>query len=297
VISCRQRFKAAPATADGYSKPAAECQTNDTAPDGSAVTWPGAQPALAEMTDKAIKLLDNDNGFFLQVEGASIDKQDHAANACGQIGETLDLDEAVKVGMDYAKTHGDTLVIVTADHAHTSQIINAADISASSPSTIPLAGTYNLLTKDGTALTVAYGTAQLNGSQQHTGTQLRVAGYGPGAANVVGLSDQTDIFGTIKRAMSGTDLDAAPAPQTVPGPTVTVTAQPSAGPTSTVTVTAQAQPAPTVTVTAQPAPGKPISFGKKIGALKKQIKHAKGAKKAKLQGQLAAYQAIQKQLD
>ena len=28
------------------------------------------------------------NGFFLQVEGASIDKQDHAGNACGQIGET-----------------------------------------------------------------------------------------------------------------------------------------------------------------------------------------------------------------
>ena len=27
-------------------------------------------------------------GFFLQVEGASIDKQDHAANPCGQIGET-----------------------------------------------------------------------------------------------------------------------------------------------------------------------------------------------------------------
>lgn len=54
-------------------------------------------PTLAQMTDKAIELLSkNEKGFFLQVEGASIDKQDHAANPCGQIGETVDLDEAVQ---------------------------------------------------------------------------------------------------------------------------------------------------------------------------------------------------------
>src|SRR3546814_8415187 len=76
------------------------------------------------MTQKAIDLLKvNDNGFFLQVEGASIDKQDHAANACGQIGETVDLDEAVQKALEFAKTDGETLVIVTADHAHTSQIV------------------------------------------------------------------------------------------------------------------------------------------------------------------------------
>lgn len=45
------------------------------------------------MTKKALDLLNDNpngqkNGFFLQVEGASIDKQDHAGNACGQIGET-----------------------------------------------------------------------------------------------------------------------------------------------------------------------------------------------------------------
>ena len=62
-------------------------------------------------------------GFFLQVEGASIDKQDHAANPCGQIGETVDLDEAVQVALEFAKADGRTSVIVTADHAHTGQII------------------------------------------------------------------------------------------------------------------------------------------------------------------------------
>jgi alkaline phosphatase len=265
------RFKATPATPDGWSKPAATCQTNDVAPDGSAVTWPGTQPTLAQMTDKAIKLLDGSHGFFLQVEGASIDKQDHAANACGQIGETKDLDEAVQVGMEFAKTHGDTLVIVTADHAHTSQIINAADISASSASTIPLAGTYNLLTADGTAETVAYGTAQLSGSQQHTGTQLRVAGYGPGAANVVGLTDQTDIFNTVKGALSGVGLDPAPAPQVVqvPGP-------PGTSPASKA---------------CSKAPGLVRHLK---GQLKKAKKHHQKAKVQRLQGRIAGVRSLAK---
>ena len=76
------------------------------------------------MTKKAIDLLQGDrDGFFLQVEGASIDKQDHAANACAQIGETIAFDNAIKVAQEYARSHPDTLIVVTADHAHTSQIV------------------------------------------------------------------------------------------------------------------------------------------------------------------------------
>ncbi len=152
-------------------------------------------PSLAAMTKKSIQLLDQGagKGFFLQVEGASIDKQDHAADACGQIGETLDLDEAVKVALDFAKKDKHTLVIVTADHAHTSQIIEAG-------STTP-GLTVNLQTNEGRPMTINYATAAEGGSQQHTGTQLRVAAYGPQAANVVGLTDQTDLFFTISRAL------------------------------------------------------------------------------------------------
>ncbi len=47
---------------------------------------PANEPSLAAMTASAINLLENRKGFFLQVEGASIDKQDHAANACGPAG-------------------------------------------------------------------------------------------------------------------------------------------------------------------------------------------------------------------
>ncbi|HHK7961559.1 TPA: alkaline phosphatase [Serratia marcescens] len=166
-------------------KPAVTCENN---PARTAAT-----PTLAAMTEKAIALLkDNPNGFFLQVEGASIDKQDHAANPCGQIGETVDLDEAVQKALAFARADGNTLVIVTADHAHSSQIVAAG---AKAPSLTQL-----LTTKDGAPMTLSYGNSEEE-SQGHTGTQLRVAAYGPHAANVVGLTDQTDLFFTMRDAM------------------------------------------------------------------------------------------------
>lgn len=166
-------------------KPAVTCENN---PARTAAT-----PTLAAMTEKAIALLkDNPNGFFLQVEGASIDKQDHAANPCGQIGETVDLDEAVQKALAFARADGNTLVIVTADHAHSSQIV-AADAKAPGL-------TQTLTTKDGAPMTLSYGNSEEE-SQGHTGTQLRIAAYGPHAANVVGLTDQTDLFFTMRDAM------------------------------------------------------------------------------------------------
>ncbi|EGT0453236.1 alkaline phosphatase [Serratia marcescens] len=166
-------------------KPAVTCENN---PARTAAT-----PTLAAMTEKAIALLkDNPNGFFLQVEGASIDKQDHAANPCGQIGETVDLDEAVQKALAFARADGNTLVIVTADHAHSSQIVAAG---AKAPGLTQL-----LTTKDGAPMTLSYGNSEEE-SQGHTGTQLRVAAYGPHAANVVGLTDQTDLFFTMRDAM------------------------------------------------------------------------------------------------
>ncbi|AWB87873.1 alkaline phosphatase [Mycetocola zhujimingii] len=149
--------------------------------------------SLGSLTSKAIDLLaSDDQGFFLQVEGASIDKRDHAADACGQIGETVDLDEAVQEALEFAKADGDTLVVVTADHAHTSQILGSTPPGLSA----------HLLTEEGQPMIVGYGTAEAGESQQHTGSQVRIAGYGPGAANVVGLTDQTDLFFTSANSLS-----------------------------------------------------------------------------------------------
>ena len=181
------RWKGPKASYHGnLDQPAVTCTAN---PERSA-----SVPNLADMTEKAIDLLKtNPNGFFLQVEGASIDKQDHAANPCGQFGETVDLDEAVQKALEFARADGNTLVIVTADHAHSSQIV--------APDTKAPGLTQALNTKDGAVLAISYGTAEADESQEHTGSQLRVAAYGPRAANVVGLTDQTDLFFTMRDAM------------------------------------------------------------------------------------------------
>jgi alkaline phosphatase len=169
-----------------------------------------AQPHLAEMTSKAISLLDakarhnaghgkskDSKGFFLQVEGASIDKQDHASNPCGQIGETAAFDAAIAEGLSYAKKHPDTLVVVTADHGHTSQIVEFPQ-TATHHSTGAIA---TLLTKDEAPMVVSYATNLVGASQDHTGTEVRIAAQGPQAARVLGVTDQTDLFRTFKAAL------------------------------------------------------------------------------------------------
>ena len=161
---------------------------------------PLQEPSLADMTSAAIALLERPDtggpGFFLQVEGASIDKQDHAANPCAQIGETIAFDRAVKVGLDFARSHPHTLVIVTADHGHTSQIV-----SMPSETDHPTGAISALTTKDRATMVMSYGTNLLHRSQDHTGTQVRIAALGPQASRVTGVLDQTDVFRIIERAL------------------------------------------------------------------------------------------------
>jgi alkaline phosphatase/streptomycin-6-phosphatase len=160
---------------------------------------PLGQPTLATMTAKAIELLDRRSGpgFFLQVEGASIDKEDHNANPCGQIGETISFDRAVETGIAFARTHPDTLLIVTADHGHTSQIVSIpTDVDH------PTGAMSVLLTHDGASMAVSYATNAYHRPMDHTGTQVRIAAMGPQAANVTGVIDQTDVFRVMLRAIA-----------------------------------------------------------------------------------------------
>ncbi len=76
------------------------------------------EPSLAEMTSKAIDLLDNnDKGFFLMVEGGRIDHAHHAGNAFGALEDAVALSDAVAAAVA-ATDPGETLIIVTADHSH-----------------------------------------------------------------------------------------------------------------------------------------------------------------------------------
>ncbi len=212
---------------------------------------PAGEPSLEAMTTKALGLLENDKGFFLQVEGASIDKQDHSANACGQIGETLAFDRAIGVALDYQAAHPDTLVVVTADHAHTSQIV-ADDASGTG---LPTGYSTKLTTRDGATLALTYGTAGFGGagnapvttppSQQHTGSVVPVWAIGPQASAVLGTNDHTDLYDLLRGGKVSQDApsNTTTVTETVTGPTKTVT-----GPTKTVT-----GPTTTVTVPAKPA--------------------------------------------
>jgi alkaline phosphatase len=75
------------------------------------------QPMLDEMAQSALQVLSRDpKGFFLMIEGASIDKQAHAMDTERWLLDTLEFDRAIKVAQDFAKAYGQTLVIVTADH-------------------------------------------------------------------------------------------------------------------------------------------------------------------------------------
>ncbi len=74
------------------------------------------QPSLAEMTRKALEVLPSPKGFFLMVEGGRIDWAGHANDAATNLRDVLAFDEAVRVALDFQKTHPETLVIVTGDH-------------------------------------------------------------------------------------------------------------------------------------------------------------------------------------
>ncbi|HET8870731.1 MAG TPA: alkaline phosphatase [Aquabacterium sp.] len=86
------------------------------------------QPMLPEMTEKALQVLSkNRNGFFLMVEGASIDKQAHLMDSDRWIVETIEFDKAIEKAKQFAEANPDTVVIVTADH----ECAGAAIIGAS----------------------------------------------------------------------------------------------------------------------------------------------------------------------
>jgi alkaline phosphatase len=81
------------------------------------------QPDLTEMTQSAIDVLSrNPNGFFLMVEAALIDKFNHPLDWERAAFDTIMLSNAVQVAKDFAKTHPDTLIIVTPDHTHSGSI-------------------------------------------------------------------------------------------------------------------------------------------------------------------------------
>ena len=75
------------------------------------------QITLSEFTQKGIEILDNENGFFMMVEGGKIDWACHANDAVSAAHNTVEFDKALGYAIDFYNDHKDeTLIIVTGDH-------------------------------------------------------------------------------------------------------------------------------------------------------------------------------------
>lgn len=74
------------------------------------------KPTLTTMTSKALELLDNDNGFFLMVEGSNIDVCEAEEDMQGTLEQMQSFDQTVDYVLNWAQDKPGTLVIVTADH-------------------------------------------------------------------------------------------------------------------------------------------------------------------------------------
>lgn len=141
----------------------------------------GRDDMLPFATNKAIELLDqNEEGFFVMIEGSQIDWGGHGNNQEYVIQETLDFDAAVKVALDFAEQDGETLVVVTADHETGGMMILNGNIEEGKVETIFTTG-------------------------GHTGIIIPVYAYGPGAELFTGIYDNTDFKSKFMQALGITD--------------------------------------------------------------------------------------------
>jgi len=157
---------------------------------------PDAEPSLAEMTQFAIDLLSQDeDGFFLMVEGARIDHAGHARDYKRTVVDTLAFDDAVKVALDYAANNSGTLVVVTADHECGGLVMGAATgdyVEGWAPNfgsgAYPVSDTYSDL--------------KILEEASHTSVDVPLFASGPTAVEFSrGLIDNIEVFGLVKKAM------------------------------------------------------------------------------------------------
>lgn len=157
-------------------------------------------PTLKVMGEAALQHLSagNDNGFFLMIESASIDKQAHKRNPCGSIGELDQLEEVLQSALDFADAHPGTLVLVTSDHGAGAQII--PDKSLFSGFDVPIFTPGHLVrieTPEGATMAINYATNDFP-MEEHTGVQVPIFANEVGRGKVAPMITQPEIFGIMK---------------------------------------------------------------------------------------------------
>ncbi len=169
----------------------------------------GETPSLKAMTEAALSRLasNNERGFFLMIESASIDKQAHARNACGSIGELEQLDEALQSVLAFAQENPNTLVLVTADHGHAAQIVpyNSLFEQFGAPVFSP-GHLVRLTTPEGSGLAINYATNDYI-LEEHTGAQVPLMANEIGQGQIPSMLTQPEIYEVMVK-----HLDLTPAP-------------------------------------------------------------------------------------
>lgn len=162
-----------------------------------------AVPSLAAMAQKAVEVLSarNPKGFVLMIESASIDKQAHSRNPCGHIGELEQLDEVVGLIRNYAGGHPGTLLLVTADHGQSPQLLPETTLFGAlpgQPTPAPLGHVASVNTQEGAVMKISYATTS-GGQEDHTGTEVPVFGYGGMPFALKSFVRQPELFFVMKR--------------------------------------------------------------------------------------------------
>jgi len=138
----------------------------------------GGRDYLLEASKRAVKHLDknNENGFFLMIEGSQIDWGGHSNMSDYIVTEFIEFDKVIKEMVEWAENDKNTLVIVTADHETGGYSINKGS------------------TKD--TLVTAFT------SDYHTGTMIPVFAHGPGAHRFSGIYENTAIYNKMRKAFN-----------------------------------------------------------------------------------------------
>jgi alkaline phosphatase len=73
----------------------------------------------------------NENGFYVEIEAANVDKALHPMDFDRALADTIEFDRAVAAAVDWVAANApDTLIIVTSDHAHSYDVYGTVDVEA-----------------------------------------------------------------------------------------------------------------------------------------------------------------------
>ena len=174
------------------------------APEGEGAVY-DPPVSLPEMTQKALDILSqNPEGFFLMVEEEGIDEMAHQSNAELVIESGQQLDEAVKVGQNFAAGDPDTLVIVASDHETGSLAIEDTNEIQSDPAYPNESGAGR--TEEDGPFRVADADKKFLvdwTTTNHTAEDVPVTAMGPGGESLVGVYQNTHIHDAMADALFG----------------------------------------------------------------------------------------------